>query len=307
MHKNPNFKKSQRKQATPQNEVPYIKENPWSIQHMPQTPENIRAALSTNGRTIKFVETRTEEWIKLATDTTPDAILEIENPSRELIKKCVGLAPYLVLLDDLRFRDEELLDIAVTVCPELCEKDEVKVLLTYDMIMHAIEKNPAAIQYVDELFLRDTHIEAALKKDGNVLRYVPHQTPAIAKLAIENGSAEFVKCWDPDMAMLAVKKDPLFLQYVPQPLRTQEVVMEAVTGNGLALEFVASDVCDYIQIDELDEFLKNAYDGDRADLELANNIKQMNDNLSKFDKIVGRIDKTDGTDTNVISELANIM
>lgn len=307
MNINPNYRKSKRKQALPINEPAYLRENPSAIQHMNQTPDNIRAALGANGRMLKYISPMTEEWIALATDTSPEAVLEVENPSAELMKKCVRLAPYLVLLDDERFKDPELIDLAVTSCPELCEKDEIKVRLTYDMIMHAIEADPLAIRFIDELFLRDTHINTALNLKGSALQFVPVHSIDQAKLAITHGSAEFVKVWNPDLALFAVTTDPMFLEHVPEELRTQEVVLAAVSANGLSLEFVAGEVCDFSQVDELDEFLKNAYDGDRADLELANNIKKMTDGVNKFDKLVGNINKVKGTDTKVVSEMANII
>jgi len=79
---------------------------------------------------------------------------------------------------------------------------------------------------------------AAVKKDGDALRYVENQTEAICMTAVEQDgwTLQFVRNQAEEICLAAVKEDGYALQYVRN--QTEAICLAAVKENGDALRYV---------------------------------------------------------------------
>lgn len=78
--------------------VKILKSCPEFINEVPrQTPDYIKLALSIDGTTIDFLrEEPSYEYMKLAVETSPSAIVYITDPPKDLIKKALKKSPLLI-------------------------------------------------------------------------------------------------------------------------------------------------------------------------------------------------------------------
>ena len=106
-------------------------------------------------------------------------------------------------------------------------------MITPEMCRLAVENDGWALQYVpDQLKTPEMCLSAV--KNGPVFRFVPKElrTQEICKLVYE----PMLKC--PEFCRLAVEKNGLGLQLIPEDLKTPELCLLAVKQNGAALKYV---------------------------------------------------------------------
>jgi len=209
--------------------IGYINDFPlyWKIKFVEEFPH-----------LFKFIVDKTEELCKIAVvkDGSALRIVPTELKTPELCRLAV---------ENDRSAIESVPDELRT--PELCylamEKDGWMLfyvpekLKTPEMCRLAVENCGWALQYVpDQLKTPEMCISAM--KNAPVFRFVPKElrTQEICKLVYE----PLLKY--PEMCRLAVEKNGLGLQLIPEDLKTPELCRLAVENNGLALEFVPNSL-----------------------------------------------------------------
>ena len=120
-------------------------------------------------------------------------------------------------------------------------------LMTYDLCLEAVKKNPHNLRYVPPRLLDAQLCAAAVATDGSLLFLVhdEYRTPAICELAVCHDSSltsGFCALRNVPTAIIAsdqgrslcekaVKHNPLSLRYVPENYVTAEMALEAVRNS----------------------------------------------------------------------------
>lgn len=157
-------------------------------------------------------------------------------------------------------------------------------LIDYNMCLAAVRKHGYAIEYVPKHILDVRLIVYALKRDGLALDCVPIylRTEEICRIACETDSRalrlvpiEHLEAIAPavlqkdgqalkgikkdatdEMIRIAVESEPLALQHVPKQRQNYTLVLNAVSKNGDALQFVDHNLF-------TDELIETALQHDR--------------------------------------------
>ena len=99
--------------------------------------------------------------------------------------------------------------------------------LTEDIIKYAVQNNGLALEFVDDKYLTDKIIEFAVKQNGLALQFI--------------NKDEYEDILTYKNCILAIKNNPLALQYVPDYNLTKEICIIAVQSNVLALQYVPQE------------------------------------------------------------------
>lgn len=168
--------------------------NAWIIKFLPRIDRELAfAAVSKIGRTIKYVDAslQTEELCSLAV-MEDGALRYVKNQTEKICME--SIRHHVMTLRLVRNK-------------------------TRNIILLALDDNPAMLRYVDE----------------------EDQTEEICTQAIEDLPVTFVyvKRKTPFLCELAVDKLPLNLEHVPESMQTEKMCREVVRYTKLALPFVA--------------------------------------------------------------------
>lgn len=110
------------------------------------------------------------------------------------------------------------------------------------LIVIAMKRDGIALQFVPNHLRSKVICTYACECDGRALRFVP--TPLLDEIAPfvleRNGQSlkEIKNCANEELVKIAVKSDPLALQYADRFFQTYDLVLDAVRRNGDALQYV---------------------------------------------------------------------
>jgi len=114
---------------------------------------------------------------------------------------------------------------------------------TEEVCLYAVNNNWRSLQYVKRQ--SDEVCKTAIGKSGKAIQYVLEPTAELCCDAIENdGGFESIRSFPPDVCLMAVKKNPGFLQYIPAEKQTHEVCAAAIETNPHVLQWVHDQTVD---------------------------------------------------------------
>lgn len=172
---------------------------------------------------IKHVE-QTDEFCELAVTADFETFKFINNPSKELIIKCLKVDPHVLKFIDNQ--TEEFINIALNSdIRTFCYIDEEKINqnimdLFIDNFYNGIRIVGRFIHHIPSEFRTKDTFYRLIEKDPNVIKYLE-----------EDEQDEF-----PDLCLMALREDGLLLKFIKN--HTREMDLTAVKSNGLALKFV---------------------------------------------------------------------
>jgi len=102
----------------------------------------------------------------------------------------------------------------------------------------AIEQTPYALKYVPNNLLSYNLLVNAIKKDGNILKYLKYQTDELCELAIEQNGLTliYVHKQTPSICKKAVEQNGMALTYVKN--KTDEICISAIKQNPISIIFI---------------------------------------------------------------------
>lgn len=103
---------------------------------------------------------------------------------------------------------------------------------TYDIALKAVNSNGENLQFVRIDLIDENMINIALKSNGNAIKYVKNPTRQNYIDAINSNPhcISELKDLSNELYMLAIKKDPMMLQYIDESNQTDEICSYAVSN-----------------------------------------------------------------------------
>lgn len=214
--------------AKPEFRLVAVRLEPDALKGIPkseQTIEQVEAALSKNGFTLRFASKKIlnanprlyEMAVKNyggVADQVPEQF-RYEGIWSDAVQSC-GWALKLVPTMNI---DKPLCDLAVSRHPESLKYVPLQ-FIDKDMCSNAVSRLGRMLFYVPEGLIDDDMMLSAVMQDGELLESIP------------------VNKRDSALCKAAVMQNPLSLRFVPNKLKTKKLVREALLANGAALEFV---------------------------------------------------------------------
>lgn len=174
-----------------------------------------------------LTELKLEIWKK------PELILEVENPTEELV--LVALRKDVQLFKRLSFKAPLIVHYAIQQHPSFILNVENP---TEELWLMAIKKQPDLLCHCfnPSAFL----IEEAINQNGLLIKHVENQTPFLKELACAQNpqSLEYIKHPDETLCLKYLKKDGNLLRWIKNP--SDAMIRTAVIQNFRAMIYVES-------------------------------------------------------------------
>jgi len=239
-----------------------LKRNGLQLQYLSKeerTPERCMIAVKSNGLALQYIDPETQTLLMCYT--------AIQSNAHAL--QYVHDKTYLMCMYAL-YHDEEVF----AFFPEERKTREVCLMQLKSMgaqamkwipwrdeafLLEAIDTEPYCLKFLEPEYITEEIALRAVGEDGNVLEFVPHQTPTICLAAVledgyaleyvkeqtvdiclaaverNAGAIRYAKYQTPDMCRMAVQEEGRLLQHVKE--QTEELCLLACSNNGLAVQF----------------------------------------------------------------------
>lgn len=214
-------------------------------------PVILRALLQRNGIHLRQVplRLRTPELCRDAMLRYPLALEWVPNQTKEMCKDALARADPETVLKIIR-------DPRPKYYMEVVTKDSLLLRLADNqsnrLCMAAVQQNGQAVRYVKHQ--TEKICMAAVKQDGMALQWVRVRSYKVCVAALQqNGEAIRYAEHDhqpkyPEFALIAIGQNPYVLSQIPLQLRSFDMCSAAVSGNGLMLQYVPTGLQIYPEL-----------------------------------------------------------
>lgn len=196
-----------------------------------QTPEICLAAVEKNGMLLKDVKEQTPEICLAAVKQDREAMEFVKEDLRDQVRAAL--------------EKENKPDIVAQENP----KSEGDAVVAYPTIEEIKEEEIRYDKALEGYLTGDISALEAVREDWRILKHIrlDEETPDVCMAAVkQNGNAlKFVDNQTPEICMAAVKQDGNALRFVEE--QTPEICIAAIKQNGKAMEFVEDYVRDKVQ------------------------------------------------------------
>lgn len=170
--------------------------------------------------------------------------------------ECFEEKPCEQTLRNIPKRDQTLEMVRIAVESDgIAIRSVSKKLITYDLCKAAVTQNGLSIRYIPEQMLTDEIVQLAIENNGRALYYYEgHITKKLARIAVRqsmklrrNDFLEYPIAYVPEelidesLVSDSISFSPCSLKNILSKYKTKELVLQAVTKDGAALEYVPTN------------------------------------------------------------------
>ena len=169
---------------------------------------------------------------KIAKKTTPTVFREMKMKNELLCEEVIKSNPYNLIDVPYNLQTLKLCNLAIDLSYGDCLCFINPVIQTYEMALKCVKYKGINLEYVRQDLIDDILINTSLKSDGNAIKYV--KNPSLQNLidAITSTPSCITKIKDVsnELYMLAIKIDPIVLQFIDETKQTDEMCEYAVSN-----------------------------------------------------------------------------